>query len=118
MAAKDNLGRQWNSGREVMSRQLDDLFDLDDPEDNHTLADYGDKGMLPDYESKNRWTDRKGDGVLGSPNNLPERAPDPNRGKFGRNNEPLPPFGSVVVDHIHAQLERQLGSTWPGSNRD
>ena len=52
MPAKDYLGRQWTSGRAVMSQQLDDLFDLDDPEDNEALADYGDKGMLPDYESK------------------------------------------------------------------
>lgn len=83
MAAKDNLGRQWDSGREVMSRQLDNLFSLDDPEDNYELAEYGDKGMLPDYESKSRWTKRNVP-AKGGPNNLPERAPDPNRGKFGR----------------------------------
>lgn len=52
MPAKDYLGRQWTSGRDVMSQQLDDLFDLGDPEDNYELADYGDKSMLPDYESK------------------------------------------------------------------
>jgi hypothetical protein len=118
MAAKDNLGRQWNSGREVMSRQLDNLFNLDDPEDNYELAGYGDKGMLPDYEGKSGWTDRGSTGIVGSRGNLPERAPDPNRGKFGRNNEPRPPFGSVVVDRIHAELERQLGSTWPRSGQD
>lgn len=105
MPAKDYLGRQWTSGRDVMSQQLDNLFDLDDPEDNYELADYGDKGMLPDYESKSRPTKRLRVMGSGTRNNLPPSKPQPGlqRGEFGRNGEPAPIPGNVVMEALQAK---------------
>lgn len=98
MPAKDYLGQQWSRGDELLSKQLDNLFDLDNPEDNEALADYGDKGMLPDYENKsNRYT-KKGISRIATKNNLPPSKPQPGlqRGEFGRNNEPAPIPGNAI----------------------
>ena len=106
MAAKDALGQQWSKGSDLMARQLDNLFNLDNPEDNEALADYGDKGMLPDYENKsNRYT-KKGTSNLATENNLPPSKPQPGlqRGEFGRNNEPAPVPGNAIGTPFMEQI--------------
>lgn len=106
MPAKDYLGQQWSRGDELLSKQLDNLFDLDNPEDNEALADYGDKGMLPDYENKsNRYT-KKERRNLSTKSNLPPSKPQPGlqRGEFGRNNAPAPVPGNAIGTPFMEQI--------------
>lgn len=104
MAARDSLGKQWNSGSEVMSRQLGNLFDLDDPEGDYEFGETSHMGLANIPKDS-----KSGTKVIGSKSNLPERAPDPNRGKFGRAGAPAPIPGNIVVDAIRTETQRVLG---------